>query len=364
MSHISLFVSAARRGLAVAASCAALMSFPSAADAAIALVRWLPSQDPAVSRYDVYVRNAGSRYATRPAWSGIPTPASDGAMAALVAFTPAASGANWFAVVAVTAEEESPLSRELATGTPNPCRSDSCATKTACDFAAVTDGTACDDDAFCNGAEVCRSGVCSGGAPRDCADTSACTVDACDEAADTCTHVASPGCCAACDGTDPCLADACAAGDCSATPGGDVVIKRMRFTHRADTSKLSLKGTFASAASVDPAASGVILELRTADGALLHASAVAPESFTASPSGRRFHFATRSEEPDPVWNGLEQLDVRRRDDGWLVSAQLRGPELRDVAAESALTLVIRLGDTCVRRLDAACKHSEVRAICR
>jgi hypothetical protein len=348
-----------------AALSAALSIVPATVHAATALVRWLPSDDASVVRYDVYVRGAGSTYETRPAWSGIPTPAADGAMSALVGFTPATPGANWFAVVAVAAAEESPLSRELATGTPNPCRSDSCATKTSCDFGDLADGTACDDDTFCNGPEICRSGVCDGSAIRDCADTSACTVDACDEAADACTHVASPGCCLACDSRDPCLADACAAGDCAATPGGDVTIKRMRFTVRDTTSKLALKGTFTSDEPVEPTATGAVLELRAADGALLHASSVGPELFTAGSSGRRFHFGATRDAADPAWNGLGRLDVRRKgDEKWLVSAEVRSPALAAAAREATLTVVLRLGTTCVRRLDAGCEQVSSRAVCR
>jgi hypothetical protein len=349
----------------LAALCAAHVLFPHAAEAATARVRWLPSPDPTVTRYDVYVRDAGNRYAT-PAWSGRAAPDADGAMSALVAFTPARSGANWFAVVAVTAEEESPLSRELATGTLNPCRSDSCSSKTSCDFSAAADGTACDDDSFCNGPEICRSGFCDGSPTRDCADTSTCTVDACDEATDTCTHVASPGCCSACDGRDPCLADACAAGDCSAAPGGDVTIHRMTFIVRDDTTKLSLRGSFAADADIDPSTSGAIVELRAADGALLHASAVAPESFTASPSGRRFQFGAGSDDDAEAGdeNGLDRLIIRRNDDRWLVFAQLASPELRDAAESSALSVVVRIGGTCVRRLEATCERSDTHAICR
>jgi hypothetical protein len=341
--------------------------FPQVARAATARVRWLPSNDPGVTRYDVYVRNGGDRYTTQPSWSGKPTPDAGGALSAVVTFTPARSGANWFAVVAVTAAEESPLSRELATGTPNPCRADSCSTKTSCNFSVVPDGTACDDDSFCNGAEMCRNGFCDGSAPRNCADSSACTVDACDEAKDTCTHVASPGCCAACDGSDPCLADACAAGDCSAPPGGEVTIGRMRFVVRDATTKLSLRGTFPADRDIDPSVDGMILELRTTDGALLHASAVAPEAFTAAPSGRRFTFGAARDDDDAAddENGLDKLTLRRSGARWLVTAQLEAPALRDAADASAITVVLRTGGTCVRRLDASCEQSGARAaVCR
>lgn len=335
-----------------------------AAQAATARVSWLPSAGATVAGYSVYVRDAASPYAAQPQWSGNPAPTTDGSFSALVTFTPAAAGANYFAVVAIGSAGESALSRELPTGTPNPCRIDSCAAKAACDFRALPDGASCDDASFCNGAEVCRGGVCDTSATRDCADPSACTVDACDEATDTCTHVATPGCCLACDSGDPCLADACAAGDCTASPGLEIAVQRMRFTTRAAGTKLSFKGTFAAETDLDPSSTGAVIEMRTADGAVLYAAALAAPSFTASASGRRQHFRAAGAVPDPLWNGLERLDFRRKGAKWLVSAEARAAELAEAARESSITWVIRLGTTCARRLDAACEPGSARTICR
>jgi len=58
------------------------------------------------------------------------------------------------------------------------------------------DGTSCDDGLYCNVGETCQSGVCTGGATRDCDDFDICTTDSCNEATDSCEH--SP---AAADGT-------------------------------------------------------------------------------------------------------------------------------------------------------------------
>ncbi len=43
------------------------------------------------------------------------------------------------------------------------------------------DGTSCSDGLFCNGAEICVSGVCTPGTPVDCDDGTECTVDTCVE---------------------------------------------------------------------------------------------------------------------------------------------------------------------------------------
>ena len=87
------------------------------------------------------------------------------------------------------------------------CTADTCdEIGDACDHA--PDHPACDDGAFCNGAEICDplSG-CIGGVAPDCADGVSCTVDACDEDADACDHVPDAAPCQdgdACNGTELC----------------------------------------------------------------------------------------------------------------------------------------------------------------
>ena len=53
----------------------------------------------------------------------------------------------------------------------------------------------CDDGNFCDGAERCVDGRCAAGTPPDCGDGVACTVDACDDVADACVHVADDSLC-------------------------------------------------------------------------------------------------------------------------------------------------------------------------
>ncbi|MEO6026065.1 MAG: hypothetical protein ABIR79_04275, partial [Candidatus Binatia bacterium] len=248
----------------------AFVSFPSSADAATARVRWLPSPDPTVTRYDVYVRDAGAAHLNDAAWSGDPTPADDGAMSALVSFTPSASGANYFAVVAVRAADESTLSAELPTGMPIACHADHCETKTSCDFGELLDGTSCD------------------GATDD-----------------------------------PCLA-ACRAGECGTSSGSDgasaeVELDRLRFRSRDAGVALSIKGRFASADPVDPASTGAVVEIRTPDGVTLHTASVGGPAFKSAASGRRFHFAAAGADADPGWHGLQRLDFRQRAGRWIVT---------------------------------------------
>lgn len=52
----------------------------------------------------------------------------------------------------------------------------------------------CANGVFCDGAEVCVSGVCAAGAPVVCDDNVACTIDSCDEAIGACEFVETPMC--------------------------------------------------------------------------------------------------------------------------------------------------------------------------
>jgi hypothetical protein len=54
--------------------------------------------------------------------------------------------------------------------------------------AADPNGTTCDDTLFCNGADACAAGACTGHGGDPCGDEDPCTIDTCSEASDACTH--------------------------------------------------------------------------------------------------------------------------------------------------------------------------------
>ena len=68
-----------------------------------------------------------------------------------------------------------------------PCTLDRCDPKLHVCTHAPRDAM-CDDGIFCDGTETCDPSAGCTTAPRDCADAISCTVDACDEASQTCTH--------------------------------------------------------------------------------------------------------------------------------------------------------------------------------
>jgi hypothetical protein len=67
---------------------------------------------------------------------------------------------------------------------------DGCGSGHSCDADAD-----CDDGFHCNGAEPCVEGFCIAGPPVSCGEGVDCTVDACNEASDSCNHVASDARC-------------------------------------------------------------------------------------------------------------------------------------------------------------------------
>lgn len=362
--HSSAAARAPRRIAFVAAlACAASVLVPCLADAAIARVRWLP-RDGAATHYAVYVRDAGEAHDGTPLWTGNPAPESDGSLSALVPFTPSDSGANYFAVVAVNdSAGESPLSGELPTGPTDPCRNDSCATKTACDFSAKPDGTSCDDVAFCNGAETCRGGVCAVRTARDCTDQSACTTDACDQIANACTNVPSAECCSTCGTGDPCLADACASGECPTASGTELALERMRFRSRRRGVELSMRGRFPAAAAVDPVTTGATVEIRGPAGRVLHSSTVGGDLFESDPNGEHHRFAVSRSAAADLEMGLRRLELRRAEGEWVVSVQMNAPDLMGAFLEPTLSVMLRLGETCARRVNAVCDQRTNASVC-
>jgi len=75
----------------------------------------------------------------------------------------------------------------------------------------------CDDGLFCNGAETCVMGGCMPGTAPDCDDAVMCTIDGCDETADTCRNIPDDGMCGAsgtCSASMGCVPECTGDADC------------------------------------------------------------------------------------------------------------------------------------------------------
>ena len=91
------------------------------------------------------------------------------------------------------------------------CTEDTCQGEAGCDFVAVS-GLSCDDSDPCTENDVCDTGQCVGGSPKDCSDQNPCTVDLCD-ASGKCDYQNNTD---ACDDTIECtVTDLCVDGVCT-----------------------------------------------------------------------------------------------------------------------------------------------------
>lgn len=285
---------------------------PAPAFASAARARWLPTGDPRVAGYRVYVRNAGGPYGT-PVDVGMPVTAADGTLSSVIEGL-TASRTYHLAVAAYTDDgAESALSGELALGALNTCVIDSCASPTDCDFGTVADGTWCTHDG----------------------DTDACTA-----------------------------IGACVAGKCtaSASGAGRLAATRVNLSVRRREGRLSVHGRFLPSGGFDPKATGATLELANASGVKLYRATIPGTALdriagrtTAGAERTAFHYlGTRREARQ--YNGLRVLNLFVSADGVAVTARAESPELRALLAERALRATVRLGDTCARDLDLTCRR--------
>jgi hypothetical protein len=137
----------------------------------------------------------------------------------------------------------------------------------------------------------------------------------------------------------------------------------MRFTSRRSGVNLSVRGRFPAGAPVDPSTTGATIELRGPDGVVLHSSSVGPDLFESDPRGEHHRFAVSRGAADDLEMSLRRLDLRLVDASWVVNAQLKAPDLMEAFREPTMTVMVRLGDTCARHVDATCKQRPTRSTC-
>jgi len=202
------------------------------ANAYQARVRWLPSTDPAVIGYRVYVRQAFRTYPA-PVDVGKPAIQSDGTMLAVVGGL-VSERTYYLAVSAYSRTLEGWLSHEIALGPTDPCIIDRCYTRTFCDFTLQDDGVSCGDGPC----DVCRFARCTALPPVDIAATA-------------------------------------------------------RVEEKPTGVRARLRGRFVPNGSVDPAITGVLLRFADRSGTMLVETTIPASVLKANANHRRFRLIAR-----------------------------------------------------------------------
>jgi hypothetical protein len=262
-----------------------------------ARVRWLPSADPDVVGYRIWVRAALRPYA-RPIDAGRPRRAADGSMSHLVRGL-GAGGTYHFAVSAYTRELESRRSREIALGPTDPCLVDECAPTGGCAFGVREDGSPC--------------------------------------------------------GTgDPCRA--CRAGRCGVLPQVELTTARMLFDESDGATRIALRGRFPVAERMSPGVHGLALVLVHSSGDTLWEAAVPAPALRRNTLGTFFRRIDRG-----AVSGLHRVVVRVRDGTLRVSAGILSARLPSLAGRSDLRWVVRLGaERCAVGATVSCRGKVCR----
>jgi hypothetical protein len=95
-----------------------------------------------------------------------------------------------------------------------PCTTDGCDVKTGlCAFEAI-DGGQCEDGNLCTVLDTCKTGKCTAGTTRSCADGKPCTLDVCNPMTGDCANPPAQGGYACEDGSGCTTGDACVNGEC------------------------------------------------------------------------------------------------------------------------------------------------------
>jgi hypothetical protein len=309
------------RAVALSGALVALAGYAHPAAAVDYRLRWVPTADARVTRYNVYTRQSGAQYGV-PRNAGLPAVETDGAMSYVVT---GLSGAGLrFAITAVTsAGQESAFSNEIASCTSaSECNDGS----PFCRYTAAPTGTACSDGDQCDGVETCRNGACQGGVPLDCDDGDECTADGCNATAG-CTHTEIPSCSL-----------------CTSTSRVPLEARRLKLTTTSYGVLLTAEGIVGPVPDIDFSSTGLVLEVVEGAGSSLVRAIIPGSALVANRKGTAFRLA--KDAPLSELGGIRKLKLRRRADGRL-AVSTRGRTAQAPASfPTSLTLLFLAGSHC------------------
>jgi hypothetical protein len=202
-------------------------------------------------------------------------------------------------------------------------------------------------------------GTLPGATEATCVPPEPCQEATWDETAGCLLTVAPDG--STCELGDPCLVGACEAGTC--TPPATVAgvraldVDRLLLRPAREQMRVIARGTFATETAVDPAVSGVTLELRAPDGSVAYRAVLGGAELHTNRNRTTFRYATRRGQKPPVGaEGLVRLALGVRRGRVAATVTARVPDLVRDAAKTRLTWTLRLGAECAQGLDLACRE--------
>jgi hypothetical protein len=322
------------------------------AHAYAARLRWQPSTDPTVGGYRIYRRPLGGWYG---AAENVGIPPADGAGTLSHVITGLDASTDYaFAVTAYSTDgTESGFSNELILRAPaRGCGADA----------------DCADDNACTTNERCEAGTCADD-DAVCADPGPCAQATCEPAAG-CTVAPLPDG-SPCDAGDPCLPAVCTAGTCEAVAAAAgvrrprLVVRRFALKRVGQRGRVVAQASFPTPAGLDPAATGIVIEVRGGDGVALYTADVPGRALRPNRSRRAFRYAgARGQRAPAEAAGLERLTVAI--DGSITDVSLRAtsPAMAAALGEARLLWALRFGAECLRDPDLQCGGGPSRISCQ
>jgi len=269
-----------------------------------AVVRWLPSSDPAIVGYNVYARQAGTTYSA-PRRAGLPGRAADGSHSYRVGQTLPAGTTWYFAVAGYRADgSEGQLSNEIALGPTDPCSLDRCSTPSSCMVLTQADGTRCADD------------------------------------------------------PDPCRG-LCSAGVCGATSRLDLATGRLSLAQATNGVRVGATAALPVDLGTDLGTLGVALSVEVPSGPPVFEAFIPGNAFKASAGGTSFRYRA----PRGVKTGLLRFSTRRSGDQIRVSLRAIAEGLTIESVPSQVRWMVSVGARCASDLGLICNRGSGSMTC-
>ena len=200
-----------------------------------------------------------------------------------------------------------------------------------------------------------------------CGDPGQCREAIWDSAAGCGTRLLPDG--SGCRHDDPCTDGACGSGSCVAVAGSSspraLDVKRLLLKPVRGGTRLLARAGFVPSAEIAPDVTGIALELRTPDGAVVYRAEVAPGALQANRTRTRFRYRPQGREKGPAAaGGLERVVLKRRGERLDAGVTAILPGLDEVPDTTRLVWVLRLGADCARDLDLDCSPAPASVRCR